>query len=324
LSLDGTGLARSNAPVPISKHVAVRVDLDQIRRNARAIALRAGVPILAVVKADAYGLGAEQVAKALGDLVGGFCVFSLAEAVTARIWETTGQPTMTLGPDPGVGAEEYLQHHVRPAVWTVERAVKLRMARPILSVDTGMQRFSCPADQIDVVLAAGGCDEACTHALRASHVQQLISLVGGRGLRLHAAASALLDEPNAWLDAVRPGVALYRGATRVTTALVDVRDTNGPAGYTGFSARRHGIILGGYSNGLRVGPCDINGRPSRILEVGMQSAYVEAADNDRVGDEVVLLGEGITEDALAAALKCSPQDALLRMAAAGVRNYVGE
>jgi alanine racemase len=324
MMLDDASVARSNAPVPISKHVAVRVDLDQIRRNARAVSQRVGVPILAVIKADGYGLGAERVARALGDLVGGFCVFSLAEAVAARIWETTKKPTTTLGPDPGVSAEDYLQHHVRPAVWTVERAAMLRLARPILSVDTGMQRFSCPAEQIDAVLDAGACDEACTHALRASHVQQLISLVGGRGLRLHAAASALLDEPNAWLDAVRPGIALYRGATRVTTSLVDVRDTNGPAGYTGFSASRHGIILAGYSNGLRPGPCVINSRLSRVLEVGMQSAYVEAAENDRVGDEVVLLGDGISETALGNAWNCSPQDALFRMAGTGVRSYAGE
>lgn len=281
------------------------------------------MPILAVIKADAYGLGAEQVAIALSDLVDGFCMFSLAEAVAARVWENTHKPAMTLGPDPGAGAYEYLQHHVRPAVWTVERAANLKSARPVLSVDTGMQRFACPADQIDAVLAAGGCDEAYTHALRLNHVQKFLSLVGGRGLRLHAAASALLGEPDARLDAVRPGIALYRGAARVTTHLVDVRDTHGPAGYTGFSARRHGIILAGYSNGLRPGPCMVNNRASRILEVGMQSAYVEAADGDRIGDEVVLLGDAITEAALATAMHCSEQDALFRLAGMGERRYAG-
>ena len=102
---------------------------------------------------------------------------------------------------------------------------------------------------------------------------------------------------------------------RVTTALVDVRDTDGPAGYSGFAARRHGIILGGYSNGLRIGPCLINGRRSRILEVGMQSAYVETSDDDDVGDTVTLLGDGVTEAELGTASGTSAQDALLRFTA---------
>jgi alanine racemase len=308
----------------MSRHISVRVDLDQVRRNARAIGERVGVPILAVVKCDAYGLGAARVVKTLADVVDGFCVFGLAEAVAAGIWESTGKVSMTLGPDPGVEADQYIEHRVRPAVWTVERAAALRSARPILSVDTGMQRFSCPPSQVDAVLQAGGCDEAFTHALRPGQVQQLIARVGGRGLRLHAAASALLDEPNARLDAVRPGLALYRGAARVTTALVDVRDTDGPAGYGGFAARRHGIILAGYSNGLRIGPCLVNGRRSRVLEVGMQSAYVEAADSDRTGDEVTLLGDGVTEVELGTASGTSAQDALLRLASAGERSYAGD
>jgi alanine racemase len=308
----------------MSRHISVRVDLDQVRRNARVIGERVGVPILAVVKCDAYGLGAARVVKTLADVVDGFCVFGLAEAVAAGIWESTGKVSMTLGPDPGVEADQYIEHRVRPAVWTVERAAALRSARPILSVDTGMQRFSCPPSQVDAVLQAGGCDEAFTHALRPGQVQQLIARVGGRGLRLHAAASALLDEPNARLDAVRPGLALYRGAARVTTALVDVRDTDGPAGYGGFAARRHGIILAGYSNGLRIGPCLVNGRRSRVLEVGMQSAYVEAADSDRTGDEVTLLGDGVTEVELGTASGTSAQDALLRLASAGERSYAGD
>ncbi len=319
--LDASAAHGFNADVSPGKYISVRVDLDQVRRNAAAVAAHVGVPILAVVKADAYGLGAQHVVQALRELVDGFCVFSLAEAIAARIWETTGRTSMALGPDPGADRSDYLEHHVRPAVWTAERAAALRLARPILSVDTGMQRFSCPPTQIDAVLAAGACDEAFTHALRPGQVQQLIALVGGRGLRLHAAASALLDEPGARLDAVRPGLALYRGAVRVTTNLVDVRDTTGPAGYTGFTAVRHGVILAGYSNGVRPGPCLVNGRPSRILEVGMQSAYVEAAANDKTGDEVTLLGDGLTESDVGAASGTSAQDALLRLTNAGVRSY---
>src|SRR5690349_6867342 len=43
----------------------VDVDLGALQRNAVAIAARAGVPLLPMVKADAYGLGAIAVARAL-------------------------------------------------------------------------------------------------------------------------------------------------------------------------------------------------------------------------------------------------------------------
>ena len=43
----------------------VDIDLGALQRNAVAIAARAGVPILPMVKADAYGLGAVAVARAL-------------------------------------------------------------------------------------------------------------------------------------------------------------------------------------------------------------------------------------------------------------------
>ena len=43
----------------------VDIDLGALQRNALAIAARAGVPILPMVKADAYGLGATAVVRAL-------------------------------------------------------------------------------------------------------------------------------------------------------------------------------------------------------------------------------------------------------------------
>ena len=109
----------------------------------------------------------------------------------------------------------------------------------------------------------------------------------------------------------------------MATPLVDLRESRGAVGYSGFSARRHGIILAGYSHGLRVGPCVINGRRSRLLEVGMQSAYIEAEDGDQVGDEVVLLGGGLESPEIATAWGCSPQEVLVRLTRLGERRYVG-
>jgi alanine racemase len=304
-----------------SKHVQVTVDLGRIQSNAANIRRRTGVDLIAVVKSDAYGLGAQPVAKAIADLVAGFCVFSLEEARRASLWETTGKPVMTLGPATHIQPDEFIAARVRPAVWTADEARRLRPAKPLLCVDTGMRRFACPRNQIDSVIAAGAIDEAFTHAIRLPQAQDLASLLAGRGLRLHAAASALLDQPLAYLDAVRPGIALYRGAVRVSTPIVELHEGRSPAGYTGFITDRFGVILCGYSQGLGRGPCLVAGARRQVLEVGMQTALIEIGPNDKVGDELILLGDGLTEAELAAARGVSEQQALLFMAGAGTRTY---
>ncbi len=305
-----------------SPHVMVQIDLQRVRANAQTVRRETGVPLIAVVKADAYGLGAQRVAEAIADLVDGFCTSTLNEAISARV-ERFGKSTLTIGPiAPDASAEQHLKYNVRPAVWDRETALRLRRAHPVLSIDTGMQRFACPREHVDTVLAAGEIHEALTHATRIEHVHRLLTIAGNRGLKLHAAGSALLHEPVARLDAVRPGLALYRGAARVSAQLVEARDSTGPAGYGGFIMPRHGVILAGYSNGLRPGPCAVNGTARRVIEVGMQSGFIELGAGDKVGDEVVLLGDDVHEDHVGASWETSPQQALVQLAAAGVRQYL--
>ena len=54
------------APLNID-NTYVKIDLDAIEENIRAIRRRAGVDVMAVIKADAYGHGAIQVARLLQD-----------------------------------------------------------------------------------------------------------------------------------------------------------------------------------------------------------------------------------------------------------------
>lgn len=302
-----------------SPHVQVQIDWEQIRQNATVIAAQTRVPLWAVIKADAYGLGAARAAEVLADAVEGFCLFSLTEAQTIDLWNLTHKPAITLGPPSTLDPAPWLDAHVRPAVSTVEQAAQLKNADPILCVDTGMQRFACPSDQIDAVLSAGNIREAFTHAVRPEQAQRLVALTQGRGLKLHAAATALLDEPAAKLNAVRPGLALYRRSVRVTTKLAETRASAGPIGYTAWQSPSgfHGAIVAGYSSGLRPGPVLINGRRQRIMEVGMQSAYVTLHENDRPADEVVLLGDGLTEAEIAFAWGVTPHHALMVMATMG-------
>ncbi|MCG3126146.1 MAG: Alanine racemase [Phycisphaerae bacterium] len=299
-----------------SRHVSARVDLDRIRASAERIRASTGVELLAVVKADAYGLGAIRVADALAAVVDEFAYFSIDEA------REVGRPGLVIGPADGEAAW-HQELGVRPCVASVEQARRYASIGCALSVDTGMQRFGCPDGQIDEILAAAGgaIDEAMTHTARPEGARRLRELLGGRSMKLHAASSALLDTPDAWLDAVRPGVALYRGALRVSARLESVRQTHGPAGYTRFHCPRVGVILAGYSNFLREGPAVINGRRQQILEVGMNSSYVSVDAHDRVGDEVVLLGDELPEAVLAGFYCTREHEILCRYGAMGPRTY---
>ena len=305
-----------------SPQVSVSIDLRRVRANVLEISTRTRVPVIPVIKADAYGLGAGEVAEAVRDLVASFCVFRPQEAAEARLWERTARPAIAIGPpDPVMTAIDYCSLHVRPSVSRVQQATTLRAADPLVCVDTGQQRFASPVDQVEQVIRAGECREAFTHATSLEQVRNFRVAVSGKVSRMHAAGSALLDCPEAWLDAVRPGLAIYHGAVRVTAPLVEVRKTEGPAGYSGFVSRFHGVILAGYSNGLRPGPCLINGVRSHIREVGMQSAFIELRGDERTGDEVVLLGDSLMEQDVAEAWKTTPHEALLKLAGLGQRVY---
>jgi alanine racemase len=299
-----------------SKHITVTINLDQIAQTAEALRRRVGVPVIAVIKADAYGLGAPQVADALDAVVDDFAFFAIEEArVVAR-------PGIVLGPPDG-DPDEYRDLGLRPTIGNRDDARRYRGMRVAVSVDTGMQRFGCLADDLDDVLRLSGANEAFSHGSDPSIGRKLVDLIGGRVGFLHVACTAMLDAPEAWLNAVRPGLALYRGAVRVAARLTHVRDTYGPAGYTGFAWPRIGLFPAGYAEGVQPGPVIVNGRRQRLIEVNMNASYVTLDAQDQVGDEVVILGDGLTEAELAKCWNVRDHEVLCRTCRLGLRHYIG-
>jgi len=296
--------------------VRVVIDLTRVRANARAVERQTGRPIIAVVKSDAYGLGVDRIAETLTGLVDEFAVFSLAEARTLR------RPCLILGPLSG-SAQAHADLSARPAVGSMAEARKVGRIPVALNVDTGMQRFGCPPEQVDRICRACNVVEAFTHTVTVSGARALRRWCRGAVPRLHAAGTSLLNRPTAWLDAVRPGLALYLGAMTVTTRLVAARDIEGPAGYSRFRTRRAGVIACGYSAGFATGVVLVNGRRRRVLEVGMNTAFVDVGPNDKPGDRVTLLGAGLDEAAVAKAVGCSQHEVLCRFARLGPRQYIG-
>lgn len=299
--------------------IQVTIDLNAIASNAALIKRRVGYrQVYAVVKADGYGCGIRAVSRAVADRVDGFYVFDLAESAGAELG-ALGKPVIALDqPWHGYTPADYLRAKTRPIVSTVVRAKEMLAAKvdPVLSIDTGMRRFGAEGADVDEALRLDSIREVMTHAVRMQQVERLMELAGNGHRKLHAAGSALIDEPKAWLDGVRPGLALYRGTMRVTARVVEARDVRGRggrAGYTQFPAERVGVILAGYTNGLKPGPCMIRGEVRKVYEVGMQSAYVELKPAEGIGEEVVLLGDGLTEAELAAEWGTGEQEVLVRL-----------
>ena len=126
----------------------VKIDLDAIDRNFAAVQKKAGVPVMAVVKADAYGHGAVQVARLLQSKCAFFGVSSMLEALELR-QAGLQEPILILGRTPVSAFASAIQENIRPTIFCYEdaialseTAVKMRKNAPFhFAVDTGMGRI---------------------------------------------------------------------------------------------------------------------------------------------------------------------------------------
>jgi alanine racemase len=265
----------------------VEVDLGALRRNGAAIIARAGVPLLGVIKADGYGLGAVEVANALEPLEPwGFGVAAVAEGVELRE-AGVSRPILVLSP-------------VLPDEYATMRAAKLRpsLGTPTaiaewvgsgggawhLSIDTGMSRAGMQWTDVGssaAAISAAQPEGAYTHfhsadcndgsmAEQVRRFRSALATLARRPRLLHAENSPAVERggQSDW-DLVRPGVFLYgvgsgAGATlwpepvaSLRARVVEIRmiDDGESVSYTctwHASGQRRIATLGiGYADGYR-------------------------------------------------------------------------
>ena len=141
----------------------VTVDLDIIEKNIDAVSKKAGVPVMAVIKADAYGHGAVPVAKLLESKCAFFGVSSISEALELR-QAGIRTPILILGHTPSAAFSQAIEHEIRPAIFSLDGAKALsyeaqklgKSARFHFAVDTGMSRIGFPFSEA----SADACAEA--------------------------------------------------------------------------------------------------------------------------------------------------------------------
>lgn len=212
---------------------ALRNNTAQLRR------LAPGAPLMAVVKANAYGHGAAAAALVLQEAgAHAFAVACLSEALELRAGGVM-RPILVLGHTPGRQAREAAAANVTLTVFDEPTAVELAAAagdapaplRVHVKVNTGMNRLGVrPAAAAELIgglrrLAPLQVEGIFTHfatsdeedkgyaELQFARFQALLNQLAAQGLRppiAHAANSAaLLTMPHTHLDMVRSGIALY-------------------------------------------------------------------------------------------------------------------
>ena len=139
----------------------VKIDLDAISRNFDAVRNKVGVPVMAVIKGDADGHGAIQVARLLERKCDFFGVSSMLEAMELRR-AGLRTPILILGHTPIQAFPTAIMEDIRPTIYRWEDGLALSSAAQSIgltahfhfAVDTGMSRIGFQVTPEDADLCA--------------------------------------------------------------------------------------------------------------------------------------------------------------------------
>ena len=210
------------------------MDLGALVENARTVARIAGAKLLPVVKANAYGLGAVAVSRALEQVdPWGYGVATIEEGAELRAGGIT-RPILVFMPTRAQLFDQYDLHQLTPALGDAGSILEwtTRGERPFhVEIDTGMGRAGVRWDEVDELGEAVDTPafEGCyTHFHSADRTdgsaeQQLerflaaVQRLPRRPTLLHVANSAAaLRGKGFGFDLVRPGVFLFGGSLGAT------------------------------------------------------------------------------------------------------------
>ncbi len=210
-------------------HSHIEIDLQVLCNNARYLHrnLKSGTHSAAVIKADAYGHGAVEVARIIGDLYDMFAVANVTEAVALRKAGIT-HPILVFGVPVPQTVKAYPEYDLEAVISSDDHFDLLEQGTSYhVEIDSGMGRLGIHPDEMDRIekrIASAGrisCKGIMTHFASADEgnsaymqqqkkvLKQIREKFGGK-YPLHAANSAAsLDHPDTHLDMVRHGIALY-------------------------------------------------------------------------------------------------------------------
>ena len=337
----------------MTPRVTATVDLAALRHNLAAI--RRICPqskVMAAVKADAYGHGAVPVARALESAgVDALAVACMEEAIKLREAHLLTTPITLLEgvisiEEAALAVYERLQVVVHDH-WQIALLEQLPASAEVqlwFKLDSGMHRLGFPLADVPQLVAklkqhpgwrfqgwithlacADEVENPATKQQIAAYNAALKDIPGPRSI---ANSAGLLAWPDARVDWVRPGLAIYgasplpgktgsdlglKPVLTLESRLIAVREyaAGEPIGYaqTWRTPERMpiGVVAVGYADGIH--RSFVNGTPvligqQRVPLVGrvsmdMITVDLRATPQAKVGDTVRLWGEGLPAEELA-------------------------
>ncbi|MDP6690356.1 MAG: alanine racemase [Alphaproteobacteria bacterium] len=263
----------------------LEIDLEALAANYEILKQRAApAECAAVVKADAYGLGAERVGPVLAAAgCETFFVAHLSEAIALRRALGVKASIYVLnGILPGM-EDDFTAHDLRPVLNTLEQ-LDLWPGPAALHLDTGMNRLGLSPEDVAALAAAPerlrhvdlrciishlACADQADHAMNDEQRQlfdRLRAKLPGKPASL-ANSSGIFLGPDYHHDLVRPGVALYganptpgaanpmREVVRLKGRIIQVREIDTPqsvgygATHRATGPRRIATVPVGYADG---------------------------------------------------------------------------
>jgi alanine racemase len=213
----------------------IEVNAQNLRHNVGEIARRAGGrPILAVIKNNGYGLGVTNVARLLADdgRIAAFAVVKLHEAMSLRD-AGIRKPILLMGPFTDAELGDVAARDIMLMIYRDHSraldAAAAKTGRPVVvhvKVDTGMGRVGIPHDEAPALLRTLAARKSVRlegimttltedEAFDKEQVARFTTLASNLaredvriGLRHAASSYALFRNPDAFLDMVRPGMAI--------------------------------------------------------------------------------------------------------------------
>ena len=258
-------------------NTCVRIDLDAIESNIDTIRKHTGVDVMAVVKADAYGHGAVQVARLLQGKCAFFGVSSILEAMELR-QAGLDAPILILGHTPVSAFPALVKLDIRPTIFHYEDAVALseeaqcqgKTAPFHFAVDTGMSRIGFQATEEEAAVCA-----------------EIAGLPGllAEGIFSHFATADCADLTRARAQAARFDAFVEMLKRRGVK--IPIRHLNNSAGLMNFGNHyemvRSGIVTYGMYPSSEVDPGLLSIRPAlqwvsrvthvKLLEPGREISY---------------------------------------------------
>ncbi|MEZ4450049.1 MAG: alanine racemase [Nannocystaceae bacterium] len=252
------GADRRQTPSVFVRPTHAHIDFAALAHNLGVVRSRIGprCRVLAVVKANGYGHGAIDAARAFVDAGAWGLAVSLVEEGVELRQAGINAPVLVLG---GVhpGSEDVIVHRsLTPVVWAGEHlqrlaaAVRRSGAPPLgvhLKIDTGMSRLGLLPSELGALLdwieGEDGVhlrlEGVMTHLACADEPDDPVSPVqleifrealqtlGARGhhpsLRHVCNSAGIVRLPQAHFDMVRPGIALYGAASSAAVELAELQ-----------------------------------------------------------------------------------------------------